>query len=61
MLGKVQKKSVKYGLSFMLGLFFTASLMEFYPVQGMFTLFGAVYYGARTFAVRKRTERKKNS
>ena len=61
MLGKVQKKSVEYGLSFMLGLFFTASLMEFYPVQGMFTLFGAVYYGARTFAVRKRTERKKDS
>ena len=39
--------SFRFGFSFLFSLFFTASIMEFYPVQGMFTLFAILYYGSR--------------
>ncbi|MBR3036465.1 MAG: O-antigen ligase family protein [Lachnospiraceae bacterium] len=50
---KAERGSFRYGLSFLFSLFFTAGIVEFYPVQGMFTLFAVLYYGARTAMISK--------
>ncbi len=57
MIRKAEDKGIRYCFQFVFGLFFTASLVEYYPAQGMFTLFAAVYYGAHAVSKNVKEER----